>query len=99
MKKIKVGIPRALLYYRYGVLWKNFFENLGCNVILSPETNREIMELGVNNTIDECCLSYKIYNKSMTGLVYKSMPYGAYPEMYDQILNDKDIVIKVDFNY
>lgn len=23
------------------------------------------------------------------------MPYGAYPEMYDQILNDKDIVIKV----
>lgn len=61
MKKIKVGIPRALLYYRYGVLWKNFFESLGCNVVLSPETNRQIVELGVNNTIDECCLSYKIY--------------------------------------
>ena len=61
MKKIKVGIPRALLYYRYGVLWKNFFESLGCNVVLSPETNRQIIELGVNNTIDECCLSYKIY--------------------------------------
>ena len=61
MKKIKLGIPRALLYYRYGVLWKNFFESLGCNVILSPETNREIIELGVNNTIDESCLSYKIY--------------------------------------
>lgn len=61
MKKIKVGIPRALLYYRYNVLWKNFFESLGCNVVLSPETNREIIELGVNNTIDECCLSYKIY--------------------------------------
>ena len=61
MKKIKVGIPRALLYYRYNVLWKNFFESLGCNVVLSPETNREIIELVVNNTIDECCLSYKIY--------------------------------------
>ena len=61
MKKIKVGIPRALLYYRYGVLWKNFFENLNCNVVLSPETNREILELGINNTIDESCLSYKIY--------------------------------------
>ena len=61
MKKIKVGIPRALLYYRYGVLWKNFFESLGCNVVLSPETNRQIVELGSNNTIDECCLSYKIY--------------------------------------
>ena len=61
MKKIKLGIPRALLYWRYGVLWKNFFENLNCNVVLSPETNKEILELGINNTIDECCLSYKIY--------------------------------------
>lgn len=61
MKKIKIGIPRAMLYYRYGVLWKNFFENLGLNVVLSPETNREILDLGINNTIDECCLSYKIY--------------------------------------
>ena len=61
MKKIKLGIPRALLYYRYGVLWKNFFESLGCKVILSPETNKQIVELGVNNTIDESCLSYKIY--------------------------------------
>lgn len=50
-----------MLYYRYGVLWKNFFENLNCNVVLSPETNRNIIDLGVNNTIDECCLSYKIY--------------------------------------
>ena len=61
MKKIKVGIPRALLYYRYGVLWKSFFEKLGCNVVLSPETNKQILELGINNTIDESCLSYKIY--------------------------------------
>lgn len=61
MKKIKVGIPRALLYYRYGILWKNFFTSLGCNVVLSPETNKQILELGINNTIDEACLSYKIY--------------------------------------
>jgi len=61
MKKIKIGIPRALLYHRYGVLWKNFFETLGCKVILSPETTREIIDLGINNTIDESCLSYKIY--------------------------------------
>ena len=61
MKKIKIGIPRAMLYHRYGVLWKNFFENLGCNIVLSPETNQQILELGTKNTIDECCLSYKIY--------------------------------------
>lgn len=61
MKKIKIGIPRAMLYYRDGVLFKNFFEGLGLNVVLSPETNQQIITLGTNNTIDECCLSYKIY--------------------------------------
>ena len=61
MKKIKIGIPRALLYHRYGVLWKNFFEKIGCNVILSPETNNEILKLGINNSVDESCLSYKIF--------------------------------------
>ena len=61
MKKIKIGIPRAFHYYRYGALWKTFFEYLGCKVIISPDTNQEILNLGINNTIDECCLSYKIY--------------------------------------
>lgn len=61
MKKIKIGIPRAFLYHRYSVLWKTFFTNLNCKIVLSPETNRDILELGTNNTIDECCLSYKIY--------------------------------------
>ena len=61
MKKIKIGIPRAFHYYRSGVLWKTYFEYLGLKVILSPETNQEILSLGINNTIDECCLTYKIY--------------------------------------
>ncbi len=26
---IKVGIPRALLYYQYYPMWKTFFEELG----------------------------------------------------------------------
>ena len=61
MKKIKIGLPRAFLYHRYGVLWKTFFANLNCQIVVSPETNRNILELGINNTLEECCLSYKIY--------------------------------------
>jgi predicted nucleotide-binding protein (sugar kinase/HSP70/actin superfamily) len=36
---MKIGIPRALLFYHFYPLWKTFFENLGFQVILSPETN------------------------------------------------------------
>lgn len=60
-KKIKVGIPKAFLYYRHNVLWKNFFESLGCEVVISPDTNKEILDLGKEYSIDESCLASKIY--------------------------------------
>ena len=60
-KKIKIGIPRAFLYYRHYILWKNFFEGLNCHIILSPETSKEIVDIGTKYSIDEACLSSKIY--------------------------------------
>ncbi len=61
MDKIKIGIPRALHFYYNGRLWKNFFENLGCEVVISPPTNREIIEQGTKYAVDEMCLALKIY--------------------------------------
>ncbi len=58
---MKIGIPRALLYYRYGLLWENFFENLGHEVILSPKTNKAIQDTGDKYAIDENCLSSKLF--------------------------------------
>lgn len=71
MKKTIIGLPRAFHYYRYGILWKNFFEKIGCKVILSSKTNQEIIKLGINNTPNECCLSYKIYVGHALSLIDK----------------------------
>ncbi|MBO5182912.1 MAG: hypothetical protein J6B64_00785 [Bacilli bacterium] len=59
--KITIGIPRALLYYKYNVLWQSFFKELGIDTLISPETNYEILENGKKNTMSEACLSMKIY--------------------------------------
>ncbi len=59
MDKIRIGIPRSIHYYYYGDLWKCFFEKLGLDVIISPKTNREIMEKGMQVANDEMCLSMK----------------------------------------
>lgn len=61
MKKVKIGIPKALLFYKYSDLWIAFFEELGCDIVISPNTNREVMESGNKFSIDEACLSLKIY--------------------------------------
>ena len=56
-----VGIPRGFLYYRFGVLWKTFFEELGCRVVLSSETDRLTLKHGDALSVDECCLASKIF--------------------------------------
>jgi predicted nucleotide-binding protein (sugar kinase/HSP70/actin superfamily) len=61
MKKKTIGIPRAFLYYRYKILWKNYFQSLGYNIVLSDITTKETIEVGKKYSIDEACLSSKIY--------------------------------------
>lgn len=61
MDKVKIGIPRSLYYYYYKDLWINFFEKLSCEVVVSPRTTREIMNLGVKYATDEMCVAMKNY--------------------------------------
>ena len=58
---MKIGIPRALLYYRYHVLWETFFRELGHETIASPHTNKTLMDAGSHYAIDENCLSSKLF--------------------------------------
>jgi len=57
----KVGIPRSIFYYYYGDIWKNFFDYLKIPYIISPNTNKEIMDKGLKYSNDEMCLALKTY--------------------------------------
>lgn len=58
---IKVGIPRALFFYYYYPQWKRFLENLGAEVVLSPPTNKRILDDGIRSSVDEACLPVKVF--------------------------------------
>ena len=58
---LKVGIPRALYFYKYGPLWKAFLERLKCEVVFSPSTTSEIVEAGTKVALSELCIPMKIY--------------------------------------
>ena len=66
-----VGIPRALLYYRYGALWEQFFRALGVTTVLSPPGSRGILEAGARLAPDEGCLSVKMYMGHVDTLIGK----------------------------
>jgi predicted nucleotide-binding protein (sugar kinase/HSP70/actin superfamily) len=68
---LKIGIPRAMLYYKYHVLWETFFTELGCEIIVSENTNKKILENGIAYSIDESCLASKIYMGHIFSLIGK----------------------------
>ena len=74
-KKIKVGIPRALHFYRYFPFWKELLEKLDVEIILSPPTNKKIVEVGVTHGFGELCIPVKIYYGQLLKLV------GDHPEL------------------
>lgn len=66
---MKIGIPKALYYYEYPVLFKTFFEALGIEVVLSDDTNKKVVEDGISKSIDEECLASKIFLGHVNNLV------------------------------
>lgn len=97
---MKIGIPRNLYYYYFKDLWINFFEYLNIEVVVSPETNREILEMGIRGSVDEMCLSLKNYIGHVLYLKgrcdYVLVPridnYGTYNQTCTNFLATYDII-------
>lgn len=66
---IRVGIPRALLYYNYYPMWKTFFQHLGGEVVVSPPTTRAVVALGSSRVVTDTCLPLKVYCGHVLSLV------------------------------
>lgn len=58
---MKIGIPKALLYYIYYPLWRAFFEGLGCEIKVSGDTNKAILDSGAKDFVDDACLPIKLF--------------------------------------
>ncbi|MFC1974427.1 acyl-CoA dehydratase activase-related protein [Chloroflexota bacterium] len=66
---IKVGIPRALLYYQYYPMWKVFFEELGAEVVVSSPTTQTILSSGSSRVVADTCLPVKVFLGHVLSLV------------------------------
>jgi len=68
---MKIGIPRALLYYQYYRVWKTFFTTLGAEVVLSDKTTKDILDNGVVATVNDACLPLKVFHGAVINLIGK----------------------------
>ena len=97
---MKVGIPKSLYYFYFKDVWINFFKYLDINVIVSPDTTKEILNLGLKYSADEMCLSMKDYighvaylkDKCDYILVPRIDNYGRYNQTCTNFLSTYDII-------
>jgi len=57
---VKVGIPRALLYYHYFPMWNSFFRALGAEVVVSGPSTKSVLNRGVQLCVEDACLPVKL---------------------------------------
>ncbi|MGA1845308.1 MAG: acyl-CoA dehydratase activase, partial [bacterium] len=77
----RIGLPMALFYHELLPLWKTFFEQLGCEVILSGHTNKPIIDLGIQAVVAETCFPIKVAHGHILDLIKKQVEYIFLPSI------------------
>ena len=57
-----IGIPLALPFWEWGILWANFFADLGFRVLITPKTNNRLARLGIESMTAETCFPVKVFH-------------------------------------
>ena len=75
-----IGIPRVLNFYENYPFWAVFFKELGFRVILSPQSTRQIYELGIESIPSESeCYPAKIVHGHISWLIAQGVKTIFYP--------------------
>ncbi len=78
-----VGIPRVLNMYENYPFWHVFFTRLGYRVVLSPSSNRQIYELGIESIPSESeCYPAKLAHGHVTWLIRQGVDFIFYPSLF-----------------
>lgn len=58
--KLKIGIPYIFYFHEYLPFWSTLLWELGFEVEVSPKTNRQIVNLGLESILSETCFPVKV---------------------------------------
>ncbi len=80
--KKTIGIPRALMIYKMFPMAYNFFTTLGFNVLLSPETNEDIIRRSQELVEEETCYPVKLILGHFSWLIEQKVDAIFMPSVY-----------------
>ncbi len=71
--KIKIGIPYIFFFHDYLPFWTTLLWELGFDVEVSPKTNRQIINLGLERLLSEACFPVKVAHGHIGYLLDKNV--------------------------
>lgn len=78
---MKVGIPRGLLFNDFSPLFIPFFKYLGIETVVSDETNRKIINRGLEIVPEEYCFPTKVAYGHVDNLLKKGVDFVFIPHI------------------
>ncbi len=78
-----IGIPLSLYFYDQFPFWYTYFDELGFDIIISDETNRQIINKGVESRVAEPCFPVTVAQGHVLNLVEKEVDYIYVPNVVD----------------
>lgn len=85
-----IGIPRVLNMHENYPFWFTFFTQLGFRVIVSPQSTKNIYEMGMESiSSDTACYPAKLVHGHIKWLVNSGIKYIFYPCINHEVVEDR----------
>jgi len=82
--KTTIGIPRALMiFYQQFPMWRTFFEELGFSVMISGNTDKELVIRSLETISTEVCLPVELMHGHVADLIENGADYVFLPFIVD----------------
>jgi predicted CoA-substrate-specific enzyme activase len=80
-QRTKIGLPRAMFYFDRFPFWRSYFESLGCEIVVSDPTNKNIAHDSLELTVSEPCYPIKLVHGHVKDLADKKVDYIFVPNV------------------
>ncbi len=85
-----VGIPLAMYTFDYLPLWRTFFRGCGLRVVVSRETNRSIVQMGLDRVVAEPCFPIIVAHGHVAELIEGGVDHVWLPNIISSETDDPD---------
>lgn len=76
-----IGFPRSLYFFDRFPFFRTYFEAIGCDLAVSNETNKIIVQNGLESTVAEPCFPIQVAHGHVQDILNKDVDYIWLPNM------------------